>query len=181
VNEQQIYRRVTRRSLYRSRSSLSVLVLALLAVAAVFVGIESVLAALGMAPLLISPESALAVSSLLLGLIAVPGLVLVVLAIVPSRRPRHELPDTRMAVVVDDGVLAGAVKHAVLRVARVPSDRVTSSISRRSSSTRVVPTSGTPLDHAALDGSANGIIESLAPRPPVRVSVTVSENGVVGS
>lgn len=181
MNEQQVYRRLVRRSVHRSRSTLVVVVLALLSLAAVFIGIESVLAALGLQPLVLAPDDALLVESIWLSLIALPGLVLVVLAILPARRPRHELPDERMAVVVDDSVLAGAVKHAVLTVARVPADRVSSSISSRRSDTRVVPTSGSPLDRAALESAARELVSTLAPKPPVAIALRVTETGVVGS
>ena len=181
MNDTSLQRRIVRRSLHRSRSVLASIVLALLALAAVFVGIESVLAALRLPPLVISPDAALATESIWLALIALPGLVLVVLAVLPARRPRHELPDTRMAVVVDDGVLAGAVKHAVLRSARVPADRVRSSVSTRRSETSVTPTSGSPLDRAELESAATALVDSLAPRPAVRVRLRVSEQGVVGS
>jgi hypothetical protein len=181
VNEQKLHRRMVRRSRYRSRSLLAIVVLTLVALVAIYVGIECVLAALAMPALLVTPGAALDASSIWLALIAVPGLLLIVLALVPGRRPRHELPDERMVVVVDDGVLAGAVKHAVLTTARVPADRVSSTVAFRRSSTRVVPTSGSPLDTAVLTASAQRLVESLAPKPSLKVDLRVSESGVVGS
>jgi hypothetical protein len=109
------------------------------------------------------------------------GIVLLVLAIAPGRRARHELPDERMAVVIDDQVLAGAISKVARAEAGVPSERVSTAVSRRRADVRVTPTSGQPLDHAALTSSAETVVASLDPRPAVRVAVTIAEHGVVGS
>lgn len=181
MTEVTLYRRLIRRSRHRSRSLAVIVVLIVLAIVAAYVGTESVLAAIDRPPLLISPAAALAVVSPWLALAAIPGVILLVIALAPGRRGRHELPDERMAVLVDDGVLAGALKHAVIRTAGVPAGRVSSMMSNRRSDVRVVPTSGEPLDEAAITAAAEAVVEALQPKPSVRVALRVAPTGVIGS
>lgn len=188
MTEQQLYRRLVRRTIFRSRSAAVILALAVIALAAVYVGIESVLGALELRALLVSPadfvDAVNAPTTLTLASAAgaaVLGLILVLVAIIPSRRGRHELPNDRMAVVVDDSVLAGAIGAAVIREAGVPASRVGTVVSRTRGEVRVTPTSGSPLDHSALETSAHALVATLAPKPDLRVAVTVASGGVVGS
>jgi len=188
MTEQQLYPRLVRRTIFRSRSAAVIIALTVTALAAVYVGIESVLAALELPALLVSPaelvDAVNSPSSLTLGIAAaaaVVGLVLVLVAIIPSRRGRHELPNDRMAVVVDDSVLAGAIGAAVTREAGVPASRVGTVVSRTRGEVRVTPTSGSPLDHSILEATASSFVATLAPKPQLRVAVTVASGGVVGS
>ena len=188
MTEQQLYRRLVRRTIFRSRSAAVILALAVTALVAVYVGIESVLAALELPALLVSPADFVNAvntpSTLTLGIAAAAaavGLILVLVAVIPSRRGRHELPNDRMAVVVDDSVLAGAIGAAVTREAGVPTSRVASMVSRTRGEVRVTPTSGSPLDSSALETSAHALVATLAPKPQLRVAVTVAGGGVVGS
>ena len=86
-----------------------------------------------------------------------------------------------MAVVIDDGVLAGALSKAAIRESRVPASRVSTVVSRRLSSVTVTPTSGSLLSAPSITHAVGAVVESLAPRPALRVAVAVSERGVVGS
>lgn len=188
MTEQQLYRRLVRRSRHRSRSGTVVVALVLLALVAVYAGIESVLAALGKPALLVSPVDAIdAIENpemwVLVGaaVAAVIGLVLIVVALTPGTRSRHELLDDRMAVVIDDDVLAGAISHATNREARVPADRISTSVGRRRGIVWVTPTSGVPLDSALLTTTAEKLVAVLDPRPALAVAVSVNERGVVGS
>jgi hypothetical protein len=188
MTEQQLYRRLVRRSRHRSRSGTVVVALVLLVLVAIYVGIESVLAATGMPALLVSPVDAIdAVENpqqwVLVGaaVAAVIGIILLIVALTPGTRARHELLDDRMAVVIDDDVLAGAISHATNREARVPSDRITTSVGRRRGVVRITPTSGVPLDSAVLTTTAEKLVAALDPRPALGVAVSVNERGVVGS
>ena len=182
MTEAQLYRRLIRRSTYRSRSAAVIVTLTIVALAAVYAGIEVVLAALELPALLISPADALALAELPVAVaLAVLGLVLLIVALTPGRRGRHELPNTRMAVIVDDTILAGALSRVVTRKAAVPAARVSSVVSRRRGAVRVTPTSGMPLDQPALETAARAAVATLDPRPALRVAVDIAPAGVVGS
>ena len=188
TNTQRLYRRLVRRSLHRSRSSAVIVAFALGSLVLAWVATESVLAAVDAPALLLSPASiAEAVNTptmltiAVAAAMAVVGVVLFALAITPGRRARHEIPDARMAVVIDDGVLAGALSKAAIRESRVAASRVSTVVSRRLSSVTVTPTSGSLLSAPSITHAVGAVVESLAPRPALRVAVAVSERGVVGS
>jgi hypothetical protein len=188
MTEQQLYRRLVRRSRHRSRSGTVIVALGVLALVAIYVGIESVLAATGMPALLVSPVDAIDAienpgTPVLIGaaVAAVLGIVLLIVALTPGTRSRHELLDDRMAIVIDDDVLAGAISNATNREARVPSERIRTDVARRRGVVRITPTSGVPLDAALLTTTAEKLVAALDPRPALAVSVTVSDRGVVGS
>ena len=188
TSEFPIYRRVVRRSLHRSRSAAVIVALVLASLGLAWIGTEAVLAAISAAPLLLTPEQIVealekpgVIAIATAAVLAVIGLVFVVLAIASGRRARHEIPDARMAVIVDDGVLAGALSKAAVRDSRLPESRVSTVVSRRSGAVTVVPTSGTLLNAPAITRAVTGVVESLDPRPQLRVAVAVSERGVVGS
>jgi len=188
MTEQQLYRRLVRRSRHRSRSGTVVVALVVLAIVAIYAGIESVLAATGMPALLVSPVDAIDAienpgTPVLIGaaVAAVLGIVLLVVALSPGTRSRHELLDDRMAVVIDDDVLAGAISHATNREARVPAERISTVVARRRGVVRITPTSGVPLNTASLTTAAEQLVAALDPRPALAVSVSVNERGVVGS
>lgn len=183
-----LYRRLVRRSLHRSRSSAVVVAFILGALALAWVATECVLAAVGSAPLLLSPASVVEVlnqpTTLTIAVaagLAVVGIVLVALAVSPGRRARHEIPDVRMAVIIDDSVLAGALSKAAVRESRVPASRVTTVVSRRQGAVTITPTSGSLLSAPSITRAVGSVVESLEPRPSLRVAVAVSDRGVVGS
>ena len=182
MTETQLYRRLVRRSTYRSRSAAVIITLALVALAAVYAGIEVVLAALDLPALLVTPAEALGLLTVPVAVgLALVGLIVLLVALTPGRRSRHELPNDRMAIVIDDGILAGALGRAVTREAALPATRVSTVISRRRGTVRVTPTSGVPLDQAALATAAQTLVTTLDPRPALRVGVDVASGGVVGS
>ena len=188
MTEQSLYRCLVRRSLHRSRSAAVITALVVLSLGAIYVGIESVLAALGNAPLLISPADAIAAIEkptpvVLAGAaaLAVLGVVFVLLALLPGSRGRHEIPNERLAVVVDDGVLAGAIGRVAQRASGVGPSRVSTTVAKRRGTVTITPTSGLPLDKAALAATAQEFVHTLEPRPSVKVGVSVTSSGVVGA
>jgi hypothetical protein len=188
VNEHKLYKRLVRRSSHTSRSFAVSLALILLILGAAYIGTECVLSALGYQPLLVSPDAAIeSIDSptqwLLIGASvgAVLGLIFLILAFAPGRLSRHAVPDERMAVLIDDGVLAGAIAHVTERDARLAAGRVSATVSAKAGRVRVVPTSGILLDTASLTSSATEFVSTLDPHPRLRVSVDVAPSGVVGS
>ncbi len=188
MSEKNIQRRLVRRERYRSRSRAAIIALGLVSLGLAYLGVESVLAALGLAPLLAGPEQlANGVNSPTLlvvigaGAAMLFGLVLVVLALVPGRRARHAIPHERMAVVVDDGVLAGALGRAARGAASVPADRVRTTVSARRARVAITPSSGFPVDRSAVEAAARAMAANLAPVPRLSVGIDVSPTGMVGS
>lgn len=188
VNHTSVHRRLVRREQYRSRSRAVIIALALMSLGLAYVGTESVLAALGLAPLLVAPDQAVdgintptMLVTIGAGAAMLFGLVLVVLALAPGRRARHAVPHARMAVVVDDNVLAGALGRAARVAASVPADRVRTTVSARRARVAVTPSSGFPIDRASVSDATDALTAALAPTPRVRVAVAVAPSGVVGS
>jgi hypothetical protein len=188
MNEQRLYRRLVRRTAHRSRSLAVIVALVASAILVAYAGVELVLAALGQPALLLSPKDAIekvehpgTIALAAAAVALVLGVILLIIAFASGRRARHELPDERMAVVIDDQVLAGAISKVARTEARVPDQRVSTSVSRRRAIVRVTPTSGQPLDRAALTTVAETVVSSLNPSPHVRIAVAIAEKGVVGS
>jgi hypothetical protein len=188
VNENSIYRRIERRESHSSRSRAVVVALLVLVIAAAWAGIECVLAALGRPALLVAPSDALAWANsrqtlVLVAAVAVAifGAVLVLLAILPSRRGRHGIPNDRMAVVVDDAVIAGALVRDARLAAGVTDERVHADVSARRARVSITPTSGIAVDATAVRAAVGGLIDTLSARPSIQASVTVSTAGRVGS
>ena len=183
-----LYRRILRRETHRSRSITVSVALALLVLVAAYIGLECGLAAYGVGPLLVTPAAAVdwlgsreIIVYTAAGVAALVGLVLIILALVPGRRPRHSIPNERMAVVVDDGVLAGALARDARRVADVAPERVHADVAKRRARVIITPTSGVPVDADAAQATADGLLTALAPLPTVRARVSVSTTGVVGA
>ncbi len=187
MNEQRLYRRLTRRELHRSRSVAAAIAMVVVALAALYAAVECVLAALHRAPLLVSPAGARAwliaaspVAQGVAGAAIVLGLVLLIVALSAGRRGRHALPNDRMAVVVDDSVIAGAVARETRRITGVAPERVHADVSRSLVRVAVTPTSGLPIDVDAVQSAADATLDALKPGPRLRTRVAVSA-GTVGS
>lgn len=188
MTEKSLYRRIIRRETHQSRSTASVIVISIVMLGAVYAGIEIVLALLGAAPLLVSPAAAVAAfrtdaswtefagaGALLF------GVVLVLIAIIPTRRARHGVSHPRMAIVVDDGVLAGALAVQARRAVGVSQDRVRAAVSRKRGVVTITPTSGLPISREDAQHAAESLLETLSTSPTIRARVIVLDRAVVGS
>src|SRR5690606_27734427 len=74
------------------------------------------------------------------------ALVLILAALLPGRRLRHARATDRIALVVDDGVLADAAADAVARECALDRSQVSTIMARRALTVRVTPTSGIHVD-----------------------------------
>ena len=182
------YRRIIRRERHESRSVAVSITLALLALGLAYVTVELVLGALGRPALLVAPVDIVPLLNkptipVLAGAAAavVIGLVLLIIAVAPGRRGRHEIPNTRMALVVDDVVLAGAIGRAGRVAASVPAQRIRTTVSARRAFVSITPTSGIDVDAMATEAATSALAAELAPKPPLTVSVSIAQSGVVGS
>lgn len=185
-------RRIVRRTVHSSRATASVVTASLLILILAWVGTETVLSALGAPALLVSsvemgewlisvPEhttsSALVVAGVGMALI---GLALVLVGILPGRRHRHTLPSDRSAVVVDDDVIAAALSRAARQAAGLLPGQVTTVVRRRGAEVNLRPTSGVALDEVAVADAVRRELASYGLRPEPTVRLHVSDRGVVG-
>jgi hypothetical protein len=155
--------------------------------------LESTLQALGLPAWLVDPESAaLALAGLpagvnrgLLGLsgavLAMAGLFLVVVAVRPGRRGRRALPGDRIAVVVDDEVLASALARRARAAAVVRPEQVNVVMSDHEAIVNVRPTSGIPVRAEDVLAAAEDELARLRPAPYPQLRVRVEGTGVVGA
>ena len=182
------YRRIIRRERHESRSVAVSITLALVALGLAYVTVELVLGALELPALLVAPVDVVAVLNGptipviagAAGAVAI-GIVLLVIALAPGRRSRHEIPNSRMAVVVDDVVLAGAIGRVGRVAASVPAQRIRTTVTARRATVTITPTSGIDVDATATEAATSKLAAELALKPPLTVSVSVAQSGVVGS
>lgn len=189
------YQRIRRRATRSPRSvaaiTLAVVVMATLA----WLAVEIVLAMLDLPPLLVAPAemaaALVAVTSvpgaMLMGaglLIALVGAVLTALAVAPGRRGRHlmESPRRVVVVVVDDDVIASAIARHAASVAGVGPDQARVTVSRRRVDVHLTPTSGFPIDRAAVLNVVGDALDSYRLEPALESPrLSVAEQGRVGA
>jgi hypothetical protein len=183
-------RRIQRRSIPRSRSGAVAVALVVLALVAAWIGTESVLRAVGSAPLLADPQTVVdaalkpdgafvAISEAIAVVLVVLGVVLIVLALKPGRQPRSAVPHDRGAVVIDTAILASTAANAAALAAGLPEDHAKASARGRSSEVRLVPLSGIPVDQAAVRSAVEERLGRLDTRFGKRVTVRVEQKGTL--
>lgn len=155
--------------------------------------LESTLQAIGQPAWITDPETAARfISGLpnginrgLLGLlgvvVALVGLMFVLLALSPGRPGRRALPGKRIAVVVDDEVVASALARRARAAATVRPEQVTVFVSQGEALVNVRPTSGVPVSAEAVLAAAEDELRRLRPEPYPVVRVRVAGTGVVGA
>lgn len=186
------YRRILRRETHSSRSGAAVLVLIVLIAVSAYVGIEAVYAGLGLRALLFSPLDTL--STLLtaattqgglviaMGIIAgLIGIVLIVIALTPGRRGRHTVEDPRVAVVVDDQVIAASLARRARLAAGLAPGQVTAWVSRSAARITVIPASGVIADEDAVLSAARDDLASVGYVPAITPHVRVNQTGRLGA
>lgn len=184
--EQAVYRRVLRRETHSSRAGAAVTlasVLIVLLVAATAFGVWWVVDR-GLRDDVADQTAAVSSIAGDGGTLMTAGCVAVVLAIVliavallPGRLARRARSTDRLALLVDDGVLADSVADAVAARCGIDPRQVSATINRRTATVRVTPTSGVDVDRAAATDSAVATLAavgfSVAPK------LFVADRGVV--
>jgi hypothetical protein len=185
--------RAVRRETSSSRANAVGLVALAVTALCAYLLLETTLQALGQREWLINPEDAArAVANLpegtnrgLLGLlgavVAMAGLAFVIVAARPGRRGRRELPGERIAVVVDDEVLASALARWARAAAVVRPEQVTVVVSVGEAVVNVRPTSGIPVRAEDVLAAVEDELGRLRPRPYPQLRVRVEGTGVVGA
>lgn len=186
MSEQAVYRRVLRRETHSPRTGAAVVVATILAVlltAAVVLSVwslvddgfrQGVADRLGSASSLAEDRSALTAAGIVAALIA---LILIALALLPGRLARRGRSTERVALLVDDGVLADAVADAVAVRCGIGRGQVSVTVGRRTATVRITPTSGITVDHdAATDSAAEALAAVGFSATP---KLVVSSQGVI--
>ncbi len=186
------YRRIVRRETHSSRASLAVLLAGIVIVISAWVGIESILNVLNSRAFLVAPRDAAKAivgipdqptpALILVGAIAVVfGLIIVLAGLLPGRRPRHHLINDRLALVVDNEVIASALARRAALTGGVSPDQVSVSVSHQKADVRLTPVSGVPVDVPSVNEAVAEELESYALRPPLRATVRIESKGRVGA
>lgn len=181
--------RMVRRELHSSRAVASVTTATAAAGLLLWLALETALSAAGQQAVIARPldagrwlagtvsPSLLTAAGAGLGL---AGVLFVVLAVAPGRRPRHALGSNRAAVVADHEVIAAAVSRAARRQAGVSPGQVSTTVGSRTVSVTVQPTSGIPVDVDAVKAAVDGELGTYALRRRMRSSVRITTKGALG-
>lgn len=186
TSQQAVYRRVLRRETHRGRTGASAVVasvLVLLLLAALVGGIWWAMdpafragteVAVGALAEALDGRSILLIAGIVAIVIAV---VLLSLALLPGRRARRARTAERVALLVDDGILADGVADAISARCGLSRDQVSTVVGRRSVTATITPTSGAVLDRtaalAAIEETVAGLGFTATPK------VVVTERGVI--
>ncbi len=171
---------------------MSVVAAILVTLLAVYGLLEAILRAVGQPPWLIDPLTAAqrlarlpeGITPLLLGAIGVLlfllGLVFLGHAVLPGRRSRHIMADPRVAIVVDDEVIASALAKRARLAAGVTREQVVVVVSARVVQINVRPTSGIRLDESHIRNAIEAELAAMALEPAPEIAVKLSGSGVIG-
>ena len=185
--------RILKREMHSSRVMVSVIAAALVALVCGYALLETAVRAIGQPPWLVDPLTAAqrvvalpaGVRPLLLtaagAVVAMAGLFFFLNAVLPGRRARHQLPDRRAAVVVDDEVIAAALARRARLVANVTKGQVMVIVARNRVVVNVRPTSGVPLRSDSVLDAVRREVRDMGLSPMPDVQIRVSTAGVVGA
>lgn len=184
-----ISRRVLRRETHSPRSTVAITTAVVLVLAAVYLGVELVLEMVGAAPLLLAPSALVqsigeapdVVARVVGGAAAVIGLILLLIAITPGRRPRHTIPDERLAVVVDDVVVASALARHASYAGNVSPDSTRVSISKRRAVVGITPATGIAVDEASVQSAVDAQLDTYHLAPAVTARIALDSSGRIGA
>ncbi|MEN0104515.1 MAG: hypothetical protein AAGC90_16460 [Curtobacterium sp.] len=185
------YRRILRRESTASRSGtvvIAVLVVLVLAAAAVFAAALVFLGqrALGIDPRDLVDAAARAPRGLdttivvgVAAIVAVVGLVFLAQGLLPQRRPRHTMSSDRLAVVVDDEVLASAAARAARSATRLGPDAAVGTVGRRTVDVVLRPAAGVDVPAVAATDAVTEEFRAIDVVPSVTARVRVQPTGRV--
>lgn len=178
--EEAVAERAARLMRRRSRATWVSVVLGALALIALLVATELVLAALGRPPLTVTPATMLdrltgggTVSIFIAGVAAAAGILCLWGSIAPGSTHRRRVTGRAAPMVVDDGLVAGAISRTAGRSADVSADQVETRVSARRAQVRVTPATGFAVDGDEVAEDVRALLARLRldPDPDVRVSV----------
>jgi hypothetical protein len=185
--------RILHRETHSSRATAACIAAVLVILLSLYALLEAAVRAIGQPPWLIDPQTAAerivalpdGMPPLLLGVIgavvAAAGLFFFLSAILPGRRAKHLLDMPRVAVVVDDEVIASSLARRARLAANVTPEQVMVVVSQRQAIVNVRPTSGVPVSENAVREAVEDELRSMAPVPVPSVRVNLAETGVIGA
>jgi hypothetical protein len=187
-----LYRRIVRRETHSSRSGIAITLAIVLIVVLAWIGTESVLAAIGQAPLLVAPADAagavlgaaggpVGVLTAIGAVVAIIGIVLIVVSLAPGRRGRRGGASRRTVAVVDDRVIARSLARTASYAGDVDPDQVSVSVGKRSAVIEVTRTSGRSTDLRSIDEAVRDELDAYDYTPALRHKVRLSQKGTVGA
>lgn len=192
MSDTALLRRMRRRETQFSRAVPSIVCASILLGIVLWLGGELVLSVIGHRPVLLSPVQ-LAAGAVRLGqdtrpgvlpgvgiALAVLGLVLVALALVPGVRSRHVVADPRSAVVVDSEVLAAALSRTARQAAHLAAEQVLTRVGPGTVDVFVHPTSGVPVDRSAIEAAVERELAGYDLLRPLALRVQISDRGALG-
>jgi hypothetical protein len=112
-------------------------------------------------------------------LVALLGLVVLLLGLLPRRRPRHTMSSERFAVVVDDEVIASAAARAARSVTRLGTEATVGTVGRRTAEVVVRPAAGVDVPVVAVTEAVRAEVAAIDPVPSLDVRVRVQPAGRV--
>lgn len=186
-------RRVLDRETHSSRAAAAGIAAVLVILFSLYGLLEAAVRAIGQPPWLIDPQTAAeqivalpnGIPPLLLGVtgavVTAVGLFFFLSAILPGRRARHLLEEPRIAVVVDDEVIASALARRARLAANVTPEQVMVVVSQRHAVVNVRPTSGVPVSENAIREAVEDELRSMAPVPMPDVRINLATSGVIGA
>jgi len=186
-----VYRRIVRRETNASRSGAVVVVMLVtlvLAAAAVFAAALVFLdqRALGVDPRAVVDAAARAPRGLdatvvvgIAAIVALVGLVFLAQGLLPQRRPRHAMSSSRLAVVVDDEVLASAAARAARSATRLGQDAAVGTVGRRTVDVVLRPPAGADVPAVAATEAVTAEFAAIDAQPGVTARVRVQPTGRV--
>lgn len=186
-----VYRRIVRRETSASRSGtvvVAMLVLLVLAAAAVFAAALVLLdqRVLGIDPRDVVDRAVRAPRGLdttitvgIAAIVAFLGLVFLAQGLLPQRRPRHAMSSDRLAVVVDDEVLASAAARAARSVTRLGPDAAVGTVGRRTVDVVLRPAAGVDVPAVAATEAVTEEFAAIDAEPPITARVRVQPTGRV--
>ena len=184
--EAALYRRVLRRGVHASRtlaaSIVAVLVVLLLlatVVASIWWVVDPAVRERGQAVAegvfsRVDPGMTSIVGGALLVMLAV---ILIALAVSPGRRARRGIARDRLALLVDDGVIADAVADSVARQLSTTRRHIAVTVARRTVTVRITPLSGLAVDTAAAGSACEEVLSRIG--LSARARVVVAAEGVI--
>ncbi|WP_144710070.1 hypothetical protein [Curtobacterium pusillum] len=186
-----VYRRIVRRETNASRSGavvVAMLVALVVAAAAVFAAVLVLLdqRVLGIDPRDVVDTAARAPrgldATIVIGIgavVALVGLVFLGQGLLPQRRPRHAMSSVRLAVVVDDEVLASAAARAARSATRLGPDAAVGTVGRRTVDVVLRPAAGVDVPAVAATEAVESEFVAIDAQPSVTVRVRVQPTGRV--
>lgn len=109
--------------------------------------------------------------------VAVVGLVFLLRGLLPGRRPRHTVPSQRLAVVLDDEVVASAAARAARSATRLGPDAAVGTVGRRTVDVVLRPAAGFDAPVVAATEAVQRELDALDLRPTVTARVRVQPTG----